>query len=56
MVRAAIGLGSNLGDRSSHIGEAVAELAEIGSRLRVSSLYETAPMGGPKQGHISTPS
>lgn len=50
MVRAAIGLGSNLGDRSRHIGDAVAALAESGSLVRVSSLYETAPLGGPKQG------
>ncbi len=50
MVRAAIGLGSNLGDRPRHIGDAVAALAEAGSLVRVSSLYQTAPMGGPKQG------
>ena len=49
MVRAAIGLGSNLGDRARHIGDAVAALAETGSLIRVSSLYETAPIGGPKQ-------
>jgi 2-amino-4-hydroxy-6-hydroxymethyldihydropteridine diphosphokinase len=49
MVRAAIGLGSNLGDRSRHVGDAVAALAETGSLVRVSSLYETAPIGGPKQ-------
>ena len=50
MVRAAIGLGSNLGDRARHIADAVAAIAETGSLVRVSSLYETAPMGGPKQG------
>lgn len=50
MVRAAIGLGSNLGDRSRHITDAVAAIAEAGSLVRVSSLYETAPVGGPKQG------
>lgn len=50
MVRAAIGLGSNLGDRSRHITDAVAGIAEAGSLVRVSSLYETAPVGGPKQG------
>jgi len=50
MARAAIGLGSNLGDRANHIGEALAALAETGSLVRVSSLYETAPVGGPKQG------
>ena len=50
MVWAAIGLGSNLGDRARHIGDAVAALADIGSLVRVSSLYETAPVGGPRQG------
>ena len=50
MVRAAIGLGSNLGERARHIGDAVAAIAEAGSLVSVSSLYETAPMGGPKQG------
>ena len=50
MVRAAIGLGSNLGDRARHIADAIGALAETGSLVRVSSLYETAPVGGPKQG------
>jgi len=48
--RAAVGLGSNLGDRARHIADAVASLAETGSLVRVSSLYETAPVGGPEQG------
>ena len=50
MTRAAIGLGSNLGDRARHIANAAAALAETGSLVRVSSLYETAPIGGPDQG------
>ena len=50
MTRAAIGLGSNLGDRARHIADAVGSLAELGSLVRVSSLYETAPVGGPEQG------
>jgi 2-amino-4-hydroxy-6-hydroxymethyldihydropteridine diphosphokinase len=50
VVRAAIGLGSNLGDRARHIADAVAALVETGSLVRASSLYETAPVGGPKQG------
>ena len=49
-MRAAIGLGSNLGDRAAHIGRAVGALAELGTLVRVSSLYETAPVGGPRQG------
>ena len=50
MVRAAIGLGSNLGDRAANIANGVAALGELGSLYRVSTLYETAPIGGPKQG------
>ena len=50
MVRAAIGLGSNLGDRARHIADAVGSLARACTLVRVSSLYETAPVGGPKQG------
>ncbi len=50
MTRAAIGFGSNLGDRSSHIADAVGSLSESGSLVRVSSLYETDPIGGPEQG------
>lgn len=49
-VRAAIGLGSNLGDRARHIVEAVAELSALGSLVAFSALYETAPVGGPPQG------
>ena len=50
MPRAAIGLGSNLGDRSRNINDAVSSLARLGTLIRVSSLYETAPIGGPEQG------
>lgn len=48
-VRAAIGLGSNLGDRARHIADATAALSDLGKLVRVSSLYETAPIGGPAQ-------
>lgn len=50
MVRVAVGLGSNLGDRAGHIAAGVAALADAGSLVAVSSLYETAPIGGPEQG------
>ncbi|MBS1195717.1 MAG: folK, partial [Actinobacteria bacterium] len=50
MARAAIGLGSNLGDRRAHLSRAVRRLQEAGSLVSVSSLYETAPVGGPAQG------
>ena len=49
-VRAAIGLGSNLGDRESHLGRAIAALAEVGDLIAVSPYYESAPVGGPEQG------
>lgn len=50
MVRAAIGLGSNLGDRSRHITEAIESLRQAGPVVAASPLYETAPIGGPDQG------
>lgn len=50
MARAAVALGSNLGDRRGILRQAVAALAGYGHVLGVSSLYETAPVGGPEQG------
>lgn len=50
-VRAAIGLGSNLGDRAAHLLAAVASLGvRIGEVVAISPVYETAPVGGPDQG------
>jgi 2-amino-4-hydroxy-6-hydroxymethyldihydropteridine diphosphokinase len=43
-VRAFLGLGSNLGDREGELARAVAALPDV---VAVSSLYETAPVGGP---------
>jgi 2-amino-4-hydroxy-6-hydroxymethyldihydropteridine diphosphokinase len=48
--RAAVGLGSNLGDRRSHIDAALSAIARLGRLVAVSSIYETAPVGGPEQG------
>lgn len=45
MVRAYIGLGSNLGDRLGYLRGAVRGLAEIGKIVAASSLYETTPVG-----------
>jgi 2-amino-4-hydroxy-6-hydroxymethyldihydropteridine diphosphokinase len=43
-----IALGSNLGDRRRQLDEAMAGLIASGARIRrVSSVYETAPVGGP---------
>lgn len=46
-MRAALGLGSNLGDRRAHLDAAVAGLPGV---VAVSSTHETRPVGGPPQG------
>lgn len=50
MALAAIGLGSNLGERREHLRRAARALAAVGTVAGVSSVYETAPVGGPAQG------
>jgi len=47
-----IGIGSNLGDREKYIKNAIEKLKEIkGVEVKkVSNIYETEPVGGPKQG------
>lgn len=47
--RAAVALGSNLGDRLDLLRRGVEALGRIGSVTEVSALYETAPVGGPEQ-------
>jgi 2-amino-4-hydroxy-6-hydroxymethyldihydropteridine diphosphokinase len=47
-VRAYLGLGSNLGDRRSHLRAAVAALPDV---VAVSPVYETDPVGGPPGQH-----
>lgn len=47
MTRAFLGLGSNLGDRSALLREAVHAIDGV---IGVSPVYETAPVGGPEQG------
>jgi 2-amino-4-hydroxy-6-hydroxymethyldihydropteridine diphosphokinase len=51
VTRAYLGLGSNLGDRLGHLQRAVEALAATAgiSVVAVSSVYETAPVGGPAQ-------
>ena len=44
-VPVAIALGSNLGDRHSHLAFAVTQLEAVLSAIRVSSSYETEPVG-----------
>ena len=50
-VRAAIGLGSNLGDRLAFLTRGLEGLVRLGSLINISSLYETAALGGPDQDH-----
>ncbi|MFB3852481.1 MAG: 2-amino-4-hydroxy-6-hydroxymethyldihydropteridine diphosphokinase [Vicinamibacterales bacterium] len=45
MTRVAVALGSNLGDRRSHLDYAVTRLGEVLSALAVSSFVETDPEG-----------
>ena len=47
--RAAVGMGSNMGDREAHIITAFEAIAELGTSSRLSGLYETAPIGGREQ-------
>ena len=49
MTRFAVSMGSNLGDRIGHLRRAIDELSDSASIESVSSLYETAPVGGPDQ-------
>jgi 2-amino-4-hydroxy-6-hydroxymethyldihydropteridine diphosphokinase len=52
-VFAFVGLGSNVGDRLAHLQAGIDHLhAQRGVRVdAVSSIYETAPVGGPEQDH-----
>ncbi len=45
--RAFVGLGSNLGDREAHLLHAAGHLPDV---VKMSSIWETAPVGGPEQG------
>ncbi len=49
-VRAAIGLGSNLGSRERHLEAGRRGLERLGTIVAMSSWYETDPVGGPEQG------
>lgn len=50
---AAIGLGANLGDRRATLASAVTALTTVGDVLRVSSLYETEPVGPPQPAYLN---
>jgi 2-amino-4-hydroxy-6-hydroxymethyldihydropteridine diphosphokinase len=47
LTEAFVGLGSNVGDRLSYLRRAVVALRELGD-VRVSSVYETEPVGPPQ--------
>ncbi len=49
LTRAAIGLGSNLGDRVAHLEAAIESLSLLGNVACLSSWYETAPIGDSAQ-------
>jgi 2-amino-4-hydroxy-6-hydroxymethyldihydropteridine diphosphokinase len=42
-----LGLGSNLGDRAGYLALAVHGLRRLDEGLKISRVYETAPLGGP---------
>jgi 2-amino-4-hydroxy-6-hydroxymethyldihydropteridine diphosphokinase len=48
-----IGLGANVGDRLVALSSARAALGRLGALLRVSSLYETAPVGPPQPDYLN---
>lgn len=52
MITAYIGIGSNLGNRKENIDKAITylECSEDIKIVKVSSIYETDPVGGPSQG------
>jgi 2-amino-4-hydroxy-6-hydroxymethyldihydropteridine diphosphokinase len=52
-VRAAFGLGSNLGDRRARLEEAILGLAAAGEVVHVSSFHDTAPLGPPQPRYLN---
>ena len=51
MIKAYLGIGSNVGDRAAFCRRAVSALGDVDGIevTKVSSLYETSPLGGPPQ-------
>ncbi|MCG8592636.1 MAG: 2-amino-4-hydroxy-6-hydroxymethyldihydropteridine diphosphokinase [Proteobacteria bacterium] len=49
MTEACVGVGSNLGDREAYLEAGLKGLAELATVVARSSVYETAPIGGPPQ-------
>lgn len=53
MYRTVVGLGGNLGDRLAHLRAGVRALAPLGVVERVSSVYETEPLGPPQPRYLN---
>jgi 2-amino-4-hydroxy-6-hydroxymethyldihydropteridine diphosphokinase len=49
VIRTVVGLGANLGDPLTAMRAAVARLGEVAVVRKTSSVYRTAPVGGPPQ-------
>lgn len=47
--RVVVALGSNLGDSAATLTEALREMSEFITKMKVSSFYHSAPVGGPEQ-------
>ena len=54
LTRAAVALGSNLGDRAATFESALGALAQLEVVVAVSGFHETAPVGGPSRAISST--
>ncbi len=50
-IRTYLGLGSNLGDRRRFLRDGVRGISRLGFIEGLSPIYQTAPIGGPAQGH-----
>jgi len=50
VTRVNVGIGSNLGDRLAHLEAGLAGIAQVGTVLDGSSIYETVPVGEVEQG------
>lgn len=49
VIDVAIGLGSNLGDRAAHLAFGLKRLADFIAAIKVSTIYETEPVGETEQ-------
>lgn len=54
MIRIAVGLGSNLGERRAHLTGAVLALRTLGDDVRLASVYETPPLGPSQPDYLNS--